>query len=108
MNDANGTLLPASVDAFAGMSANLVRYYNTGGFDARGTHFQSPSPYPITWWGIFNEPNGNGLTPQNYVDLYNTMVPAMAQADPSIKFAAVELSDDGQAAESFLPTFVSE
>jgi len=107
MNDANGTLLPASVDAFAAMSANLVRYYNTGGFDVSGTHFESPSPYPITWWGIFNEPNGNGLTPQNYVDLYNTMVPAMAQADPSIKFAAVELSDDGQAAESFLPTFVS-
>src|ERR1700733_17315 len=107
MNDANGTLLPASVDAFAALSANLVRYYNTGGFDVSGTHFESPSPYPITWWGIFNEPNGNGLTPQNYVDLYNTMVPAMAEADPSIKFAAVELSDDGQAAESFLPTFVS-
>lgn len=107
MNDANGTLLPASVDAFAAMSANLVRYYNTGGFDVSGTHFESPSPYPITWWGIFNEPNGNGLTPQNYVDLYNTMVPAMAQADPSIKFAAVELSDVGQDAESFLPTFVS-
>jgi uncharacterized protein (TIGR03437 family) len=107
MNDANSTLLPASVDAFAAMSANLVRYYNTGGFDVSGAHFESPSPYPITWWGIFNEPNGNGLTPQNYVDLYNTMVPAMAQADPSIKFAAVELSDGGQAAESFLPTFVS-
>ena len=89
------------------MSANLVRYYNTGGFDVGGTHFQSPSPYPITWWGIFNEPNGNGLTPQDYVDLYNTMVPAMAQADPSIKFAAVELSDWVPDAESFLPTFVS-
>ena len=89
------------------MSANLVRYYNTGGFDAGGTHFQSPSPYPITWWGIFNEPNGNGLTPQDYVDLYNTMVPVMAQADPSIKFAAVELSDYGPDAESILPAFVS-
>ena len=89
------------------MSANLVRYYNTGGFDVGGTHFQSPSPYPITWWGIFNEPNGNGLTPQDYVNLYNTMVPAMAQADPSIKFAAVELSDWVPDAESFLPTFVS-
>ncbi|MGA2882516.1 MAG: glycosyl hydrolase [Bryobacteraceae bacterium] len=107
MNDAHGTLLPTSVNAFAAMSANLVRYYNTGGFNASGTHFQSLSPYPITWWGIFNEPNGNGLTPQDYVDLYNTMVPVMAQADPTIKFAAVELSDWGQDAESFLPTFVS-
>jgi uncharacterized protein (TIGR03437 family) len=107
MDGSNGYLLPASFGDFASMSANLVRYYNTGGFDIGGTHFQSPSPYPVTWWGIFNEPNGNGLTAQDYVDLYNTMVPAMAQADPSIKFAAIELSDWGQAAESFLPTFVS-
>jgi uncharacterized protein (TIGR03437 family) len=107
MNDSNGYLLPASIDDFSAMSANLVRYYNTGGFDASGAHFQSPSPYPITWWGIFNEPNGNGLTPQDYVNLYNTMVPAMAQADPSTKFAAVELSDWVPDAESFLPTFVA-
>jgi uncharacterized protein (TIGR03437 family) len=107
MNDSNGDLLPGGYDAFAALSANLVQYYNTGGFNAGGAHFQSPSPYPITWWGIFNEPNGNGLTPQAYVDLYNTMVPAMAQADPTIKFAAVELSDWVPDAESFLPAFVS-
>jgi uncharacterized protein (TIGR03437 family) len=107
MNDSNGDLLPASYADFAGMSANLVRYYNTGGFDVAGIHYQSPTPYPITWWGVFNEPNGNGMTAQDYVNLYNTMVPAMAQADPSIKFAAIELSDSGQAAESFLPTFVA-
>ena len=107
MNDSSGDLLPTSYGALAGMSANLVQYYNTGGFDVGGTHFQSPSPYPITWWGIFNEPNGNGLTPLDYVNLYNTMVPAMAQADPSIKFVAVELSDWVPDAETFLPTFVS-
>jgi uncharacterized protein (TIGR03437 family) len=107
MNDSNGYLLPSNYAAFAGMSANLVQYYNTGGFNAGGTHFQSPSPYPITWWGIFNEPNGNGLTPQDYVNLYNTVVPAMAQADPTIKFAAVELSDWVPDAETFMPTFVS-
>ena len=107
MNDSNGHLLPADFADFAGMSANLVQYYNTGGFDLAGTHFQSPSPYPITWWGIFNEPNGNGLTAQNYVNLYNQVVPAMAQADPAIKFAAVELSDWAPNAEAFLPTFVS-
>jgi uncharacterized protein (TIGR03437 family) len=107
MSDSNGNILPTSYADFASMSANLVSYYNTGGFDAGGAHFQSPSPYPITWWGIFNEPNGNGLTPQAYVNLYNTMVPAMAKVDPSIKFAAVELSDWVPDAESFLPTFVS-
>jgi uncharacterized protein (TIGR03437 family) len=107
MNDANGNLLPTSYADFAAMNAELVRYYNTGGFNVNGAHFQSPSPYPINLWGIFNEPNGNGLTPQDYVNLYNTVVPAMAQADPSIKFAAVELSDWGQDAESFLPEFLS-
>ena len=69
MNDSTGTLLPTSINDFASMSADLVRYYNTGGFEVGGTHFQSPSPYPITWWGIFNEPNGNGLTPQDVVIL---------------------------------------
>lgn len=107
MNNASGQLPASSYDAFAAMAANLVEYYNTGGFDANGIHYQSPSPYPITWWGIFNEPNGNGLTPQDYTNLYNTMVPAMAQADPTIKFAAVELDDWAPDAESFLPAFVS-
>jgi uncharacterized protein (TIGR03437 family) len=107
MNDASGYILPGSYGAFAQMSANLVRYYNTGGFEDSGIHFQSPSPYPVTWWGIFNEPNGNGLTAQEYTDLYNAVVPAMAQADPSIQFVAVELSDFGTAAESFMPTFVT-
>jgi uncharacterized protein (TIGR03437 family) len=107
MSDSNGYILPASFSEFAQMSANLVHYYNTGGFTDSGNFFQSPTPYPVTWWGIFNEPNGNGLTSQQYVDLYNTVAPAMAQADPSIKFLAVELSDYGTQAETYLPAFVS-
>jgi len=107
LSDSSGYILPASFADFAQMSANLVRYYNTGGFDDAGQHFVSPTPYPITWWGIFNEPNGNGLTPQQYVDLYNTVVPAMAQADPSIKFVALELSDYPSAAAAYVPAFVS-
>ncbi len=107
MSDANGDILPASFADFAQMSANLVRYYNTGGFTDFGNSFQSPTPYPVTWWGIFNEPNGNGLTAYQYVNLYNTVVPAMAQVDPSIKFLAVELSDYGTQAETYLPAFIS-
>lgn len=107
MNDSSGHILPGNFASFADLSANLVRYYNTGGFQASSQHFQSASPYPITWWGIFNEPNGNGLTPQQYVDLYNSTASAMAAADPSIKFAALELSDVNQAAEAYLPAFVS-
>ena len=99
-----GQILPASIPAFAQMSANIVRYYNTGGFTDNGTHYQSPTPYPVTWWGIFNEPDGNGVTASEYVTLYNTVVPQMAQADPSIKFVAVELAGGP---ESYLPTFVA-
>jgi uncharacterized protein (TIGR03437 family) len=100
----NGQILPASIPAFAQMSANLVRYYNTGGFTDAGTHYQSPTPYPVTWWGIFNEPDINGVTAAEYVTLYNTVVPAMAQADPSIKFVAVELAG---APSSYLPAFAN-
>ncbi len=107
MNDSSGHILPSSYSGFANLSANLVQYYNTGGFAASSQHFQSSNPYPITWWGIFNEPNGNGLTAQQYVTLYNATVPAMAAADPSIKFAALELSDVSQAAEAYMPAFVS-
>jgi uncharacterized protein (TIGR03437 family) len=107
LSDTNGYILPGSYPAFAQMSADLVRYYNTGGFTDAGTFFQSPNSYAVTWWGIFNEPNGNGVSPQQYVDLYNTVVPAMAQADPSIKFLAVELSDYATQAETYLPAFVS-
>jgi uncharacterized protein (TIGR03437 family) len=106
MDDANGDLLPANFQAFAAYCANMVRYYNTGGFDANGTHYQSPSPYHITWWGIFNEPNGNGLTAAQYTTLYNLVVPAMQAVDPAIKFVAIEESDYGNQSELYVPTFV--
>jgi hypothetical protein len=101
------------VNDFAAYAANLVRYYNKGGFDWGGVHFQSPSSYPITWWGIFNEPNGNGITAAQYVTIYNTVVPAMLAVDPTIKLSAIEYSDyglgtgDGGDPMTYLPTFVA-
>jgi hypothetical protein len=101
------------VNDFAAYAANLVRYYNKGGFDWGGTHFQSPSNYPITWWGIFNEPNGNGIAADQYVTIYNTVVPAMLAVDPTIKFSAIEYSDyglgtgDGGDPMTYLPTFLA-
>jgi hypothetical protein len=83
---------PASFPDFSQMSANLVRYCSTGGFDDGGNHFQSSSPYLVTWEGIFNEPDINGLSAQQYPMLCNTVVPLMRQADPSIKFVAAELA----------------
>jgi hypothetical protein len=62
----------ANVQAFANYSANLVRYYNNGGFSLGGTTFVSPSypQHPITWWGIFNEYNINGMTASEYIQRY--------------------------------------
>lgn len=107
MNDSNGHLLPANFQAFADYSAQLVRYYNTGGFTATdGTH-ASTAGYPITYWGIFNEPNINGLSPTQYTDLYNLVVPEIQSVDPNSKFVAVELSDWGNQNTTYIPPFVS-
>ncbi len=106
MNDAQGHLLRSHYRDFANFAANLVRYYNQGGFDAGGKHYQSPVPYHITWWGIFNEPNINGLSADDYVDLYNLVVPAMHAVDPDIKFVAVELADFSDEPQRMMPTFV--
>ncbi|HUJ22832.1 MAG TPA: hypothetical protein VLX58_14965 [Bryobacteraceae bacterium] len=105
MNDSQGHILPSHFGDFADYCANVVRYYNKGGFDAGGKHYQSPSPYPITWWGIFNEPNINGVLNTDYVTLYNLVVPAMQAVDPSIKFVAVELSDFGSESQNYIPAF---
>jgi len=112
MNDANGHLDIANhLDDFVAYSVNLVRYYNTGGFDWGPQHFQSASPNKITWWGIFNEYNINGLTAAQYVQLYNAVVPAMLAVDNTIKFSALEFSDfgfgtgDAGDPQQHLPTF---
>ncbi|MFB3920996.1 MAG: glycosyl hydrolase [Terriglobia bacterium] len=94
---------------FADYCANLVKYYNKDGFiDADGhTHVSKyASTWPITYWGIYNEPNINGFTAQEYVDMYNVVVPAMQAEDPNIKFVAVELSDWGDQPQQYMPAFV--
>jgi hypothetical protein len=114
MLDANGNLDTVHhLNDFAAYAANLVRYYNKGGFTWGGQTFVSPSAQPITWWGIFNEPNLTGLTPAQYSTLYNTVVPAMLAVDPTLKFSALEFSDygfgTGQAGDPqlYLPTFLA-
>jgi hypothetical protein len=114
MCDSQGHLLVAAhAKDFAAYAANLVRYYNKGGFDVGGKHFESPSNYPITWWGIFNEYNINGLSASEYVELYNATVPAMLAVDSTIKFSALELSDYGLGSggsgdpQQALPTFLA-
>ncbi|HTV14209.1 MAG TPA: hypothetical protein VME68_05815 [Acidobacteriaceae bacterium] len=100
------TFTDPTFQQFAGYAANLVRYYNTGGFTAGGTLYQSPNSYPVTYWGIYNEPNGNGITASEYVEMYNTLVPAMLAVDPAIKIVALELSDYGTEEQQYVPPFV--
>ena len=107
-----GYLEPSHYQDFANYAADVVQYYNTStGFtDANGqTHVHSAtSVTPVTWWGIFNEPNINGLTAAQHVSLYNAVVPAMKSAPSTvpIKFVAVELADFGTEPENYMPTFV--
>jgi hypothetical protein len=113
--DSSGHLIvnSANLTAFASYCANLVKYYNKGGFDWGGTHFKSMSSNPITWWGIFNEYNINGLTASEYVQLYDAVVPTMLTVDPTIKFSALEFADFGFGTggmgdpQQHLPTFVA-
>ncbi len=113
LDDSNGHLETSHFQDFANYAADVVEYYNTSaGFtDANGqNHVHSASSVtPVTWWGIFNEPNINGLDASQYVSLYNTVVPAMqaAQSQVPIKFVAVELADFGTEPENYMPTFVS-
>lgn len=109
-NDNTSTFLDPTFQQFAGYARNLVEYYNTGGFTSSdGLFHVSPSwpATPITWWGIYNEPNvNNSLTPQQYVQMYNALVPAMQSADPSLKFVALELADFADQPQTWVPPFV--
>jgi hypothetical protein len=108
MYDANHNFLDSSYQQFAAYTQDLVRYYNiAGGFSAGDGQHASPSGLPITWWGIYNEPNYNNLDSTQYTQLYNAVVPAMQAVDPSLKYAAVELGDYSGLANQFLPEFVS-
>lgn len=112
--DNTANFLDPTFQNFAGYAQNSVRYYNTGGFTSSDGVFHVSPSYPgtkITWWGIYNEPNvNNNLTPQQYVQMYNTLVPAMLTVDPSLKFAAMELGMNGDSSgqpQTWVPPFVS-
>src|SRR5438309_8182466 len=108
MYDANHNFLDSTYQEFAAYAQDMVRYYNVpGGFSATDGQHASPSGIPITWWGIYNEPNFNNLDSTQYTQLYNALVPAMQAIDPSLKYAAVELGDYSGLANQFLPAFVS-
>ncbi|MDR3723488.1 MAG: hypothetical protein P4K83_03255 [Terracidiphilus sp.] len=114
MCDSSGNLdVTNHLQDFADYAANLVRYYNKGGFVWGGVSYKSASSHAIIWWGIYNEFNLTTMTVPEYIKLYNTVVPAMLAVDPAIKIVALELSDyglgTGEAGDPmlYLPAFVS-
>jgi hypothetical protein len=107
MYNSSGALRDQTFQEFAGFCANLVRYYNKGGFTSGSNTYQSPSSTPIRWWGIYNEPNINNVTADQYVALYNAAGAAMLAVDPSIKLVALELSDWGTQPQTFLPPLLA-
>jgi len=107
MYDLNHNFLDPTYQQFAAYTQDLVRYYNIqGGITAPDGQHASPSGIPITWWGIYNEPNFNNLDSTQYTQLYNAVVPAMQAVDASLKYAAVELGDYSGLANQYLPAFV--
>lgn len=92
---------------FATYAQNQVRYYNLGGFTSEGGKHVSSSTTPILWWGIYNEPEYFDLTPQQYVQMYNVIVPAMKAVDSRLKFVALEVASFSNALQEYLPAFVS-
>ncbi|MGH2361510.1 MAG: GH39 family glycosyl hydrolase, partial [bacterium] len=108
MYSASGLFRDTSYQEFADYCARLVEYYNKDGFTDGDGHFHvSTSGHPIEYWGIYNEPNINNFSPEEYVRMYNVVVPAMKSEDPNIKLVAVELSDWGNEPQRYLPTFVN-
>lgn len=109
-NDPQAGFQDATYQEFADYCVKLVKYYNKDGFIDGDGHMhvsKYASTWPITYWGIYNEPNINGFSPRQYVDMYNVVVPQMAAVDSSLKFVAVELSDWGDQPQQYLPTFVN-
>ena len=107
MYDANMNFLDPTFNQFAAYAANMVRYYNTGGFTAPDGNHVSASNSHITYWGIYNEPSINNLTVAQYTALYNVTVPAMQTVDPTIKFVALEGLGDLYDVQNYGDLFLS-
>jgi hypothetical protein len=103
MYNANGYLLDTSFQQFVTYATQMVSYYNAGGFTAPDGKHASSSPYHITWWGIYNEPNINNVTNSQYAELYNKTVPAMQAVDPTLRFVAGEVTGDLYTLQNYLP-----
>jgi len=91
-----GALRDPTFAEFAAYAARLVAYYNDGSFIAEdGRRILNPAAteHRVTYWELWNEPDQRtsacppraGLTPEEYVRMWNAASRAMLAVDPSIK-----------------------
>jgi hypothetical protein len=94
-----GQIKDLTFQQYAQYMARLVSYYNKGSMvTEQGVTITNPAgtSHKITWWEPWNEPDlnnetpcapnsGNGLTPQQFLTMWNAAVPAMKAVDSSIK-----------------------
>ncbi|HEX6482162.1 MAG TPA: glycosyl hydrolase [Ktedonobacteraceae bacterium] len=107
-NQGVGTLRDLTFQEFAAYMARLVSYYNKGSMTTEaGEVLNNPAGTNnrITYWEIWNEPDlsnetpchpadwGPALTSDNYVKMWNAVVPQMRAVDPSIKVVGPAITD---------------
>ncbi len=74
--------------------ARLLSWYTKGGFtDELGKRHESGYHYSIPYWEVLNEVDfEHSMTPETYTRIYDSMVTAMRQVQPDIKFVGVSLA----------------
>ena len=88
---------PAFIAGYAAYCAGMVAHYDAPG-----------APNLIRFWGILNEPNYFGISPLDYVHLYNAAVSAMLAVDPTIRIVALELGGVAADERRYLPVFARD
>jgi Glycosyl hydrolases family 39 len=95
-----GTVKDLTFQTYAAYMAQLVSYYNKGSMTTEsGTVIANPAGTKnrVTYWEPWNEPdlnnetpcapsNGLGITPTQYVTMWNAVTQAMLAVDPTLKF----------------------
>lgn len=111
VKDFPNAIAPTDTASFATYCADLVHYYNDpNGFIWGDTTFRSPRPIPIPWWGILSDWNVT-MSAGEYAEIYNAVVPAMLEVDPTIQFSAFEFAVFSSLrgdAHYFLPPFLQQ
>jgi hypothetical protein len=121
MFDSTGHLPASTFGLFANYMADLVGWYNKGGFtDAQGQYHSSGHYGWISTWEIWNEPKSSGDIPvpladptaavwmaaSDYAQLYDVTVTAMRAVDPSIATGGPALNSWPD--DSYLQTFIED